>query len=101
MNDAENEEGLVPYPASAAIEDKIEVQHAIAWSEVDEVFETAPHVELIVASDQYGEPRYAALGQTDAGRYLYVVFVPIEGTRAKVITAREMDNSERRRYKRR
>ena len=71
------------------------------WSEIDEVFESDPHVELIVASDQYGESRYAALGQTEAGRYLYIVFVPVEGTRAKVITARDMDDSQRRKYKRR
>lgn len=45
--------------------------------------------------------RYYALGQTDSGRYLTVIFIPKFGGTIKVITARDMDDSERRRYGRR
>lgn len=100
MNDAKKTQALTAYPASDAIELKIESTHGIQWHEVEEVFDSNPRFELIVASDQYGEPRYAALGQTAAGRYVYIVFVPNDRTAAKVITARDMTSAERRRYKR-
>ena len=45
--------------------------------------------------------RYYALGQADSGRYLTVIFeVKFRGI-VRVITARDMDDSERRRYLRR
>ena len=45
--------------------------------------------------------RYYALGQTDSGRYLTVIIqYKFKGT-ARVITARDMDKSERQRYMRR
>jgi len=46
------------------------------------------------------EGRYLALGQTLEGRYPTVVFAPKEAGIARVITAREMDKKERRRFKR-
>ena len=45
--------------------------------------------------------RYYALGQTDSGRYLTVIFEIKFGDIVRVITARTMDDSERRRYLRR
>jgi uncharacterized DUF497 family protein len=38
---------------------------------------------------------YLALGQTDAGRYLYVFFVYKKSHNAIVISARDMDAGER------
>lgn len=43
--------------------------------------------------------RYVVLGQTKAGRYLFVAVDRVEGHKGKVVTAREMDDSEKRRYK--
>lgn len=45
-----------------------------------------------------GEDLYSALGRTDGGRYLSVFFILKENKQALVITARDMKESERRRY---
>ena len=45
-----------------------------------------------------GEDLYMALGQTDAGRYLSVFFIRKEGRLALIISARDMDTKERKRY---
>lgn len=45
------------------------------------------------------QPRYIVLGLTEAGRYLFVVLEPIGGGRGYAITGRDMDDSERRRFK--
>jgi uncharacterized DUF497 family protein len=44
--------------------------------------------------------RYIVLGQTNAGRYLFIVIVRTQTGRGHVLTAREMDDSEKRRYRR-
>ena len=41
---------------------------------------------------------YAALSQTYAGRYLIVFFVYKQNKNALILSARDMDNAERRRY---
>ncbi|MBX7233643.1 MAG: hypothetical protein K1X65_04610 [Caldilineales bacterium] len=43
---------------------------------------------------------YTALGQTDTGRFLIVFFIFKPHRRALIISARDMDASERRRYER-
>lgn len=45
--------------------------------------------------------RYYALGQTESGRYLSIIFEYFGQGKAKVITVRAMSESERRLYKRR
>ena len=49
---------------------------------------------------QRGEERWAALGATEAGRILFVVFTRRRG-RARVITARDTTPEEKRRYRKR
>jgi uncharacterized DUF497 family protein len=39
-----------------------------------------------------------ALGQTDAGRYLAVLFIHKESNDALILSARDMSEKERRRY---
>lgn len=43
--------------------------------------------------------RFLALGLTEAGRYLFVVMEPLPRNQAYVITARDMSDEERRRFK--
>lgn len=45
--------------------------------------------------------RYYVLGQTDSGRYLMVVIELKTSDAARVVTARDMVQAERRRYSRR
>ena len=79
------------------VADKIEFKHGVKISEVWEIFfgDMPPQ---IVRSER-GRGTYVAFGQTDAGRYLAVFFVPQSGV-ARVLSARDMDDSERRRYHR-
>ncbi len=49
---------------------------------------------------QAGEERWAALGATEAGRILFVVFTRRRG-RVRVITARDATLGEKRRYRKR
>ena len=55
---------------------------------------------LVIAADpkhSQEEPRFYALGQTDAARRLFVVFT-IRGQLMRVISAREMSRKERKVY---
>ena len=45
-----------------------------------------------------GEDLYNALGRTEGGRYLSVFFIRKLTNKALIITAREMNKNERRRY---
>ena len=71
--------------------------HRVSKAECEQVFFNRP---LRVAPDQkhfQQEPRWAALGQTNAGRLLSVVFT-VRGTLVRVISARDMSRNERRLY---
>jgi uncharacterized DUF497 family protein len=61
--------------------------------------------EEVIDDDPYivkaGSGKYVAYGQTDAGRYLLVVFAPKPERRLRVITARDMTAAEKGRFKRR
>jgi len=45
-----------------------------------------------------GEDVYTASGQTDTGRYLIVFFIYKADNTALILSARDMDKKERRRY---
>ena len=45
-----------------------------------------------------GEDLYNALGRTEGGRYLSIFFIRKLTNKALIITAREMNKNERRRY---
>jgi len=45
-----------------------------------------------------GEDLYNALGRTESGRYLSVFFIRKLGNKALIITARDMNTRERKRY---
>lgn len=69
-------------------------RHGYAPGEVEEVF--AGTFDLRKTRDG----RYVAAGPTLDGRMTIVVFERYPGRRIRVITAREMTNKERRRYRR-
>lgn len=52
------------------------------------------------ARNVLGERRFAVVGSTESGRILLVVFTR-RGGRIRVITVRDADDGERRRYRRR
>jgi len=73
--------------------------HEVSQAECEETFFNRP---LIVRRDRrhaQQEPRYYALGRTDARRPLFIAFT-IRGEKVRVISARDMTPSEHQRYSR-
>ena len=81
------------------IVDKLEVKHDVFQYEVEYVFQDNPHIRFISKGrKRRHENVYAAYGQTENGRYLTVFFIHKRGNLALIISARDMDNKERKRY---
>jgi len=80
-------------------EDNIEhiARHRVTPEDVEEVaFDDEPYIRKIKRSEIN-----EMLGQTAAGRYLKIVYVIKGKHRARVITARDMNDWERKYYRRR
>ncbi len=76
---------------------KNQIKHGVLKEECEEIFFNEP---LLITSDEkhsLNEERYFALGVTDFGNYLFVVFT-IRGTKIRVISARSMNRKERKIY---
>ena len=77
--------------------DKNWVLHQVTDGECEQVFFNLP---LIIAPDtkhSQQEQRIFALGRTDADRWLFIAFV-IRENRIRVISARDMNDREARKY---
>ena len=72
--------------------DRVEhiARHSVVPEEVEEVFASAP----VFKRGRGGV--YEAWGQTESGRYLLVIFRYLGHNRAWRITARDMDENEKR-----
>lgn len=76
-------------------------RHQVTPEEVEEVCfsEQAPLVRRGRGSQRRGSRRlYYILGQTESGRYLFIVLRLLEKGDGWVVTARDMDSSERKMY---
>jgi len=82
------------------IVEKLAVKHRLTQDEVEEVFFNRPHFRFVESGFRAGEDVYAALGQTDAGRYVIVFFIHKPGHLALIVSARDMDSKERKKYER-
>lgn len=78
--------------------DKMGSKHRVETFEVEEVFSNRPKVRFVEKGEREGEDVYLALGQTDAGRYLTVLFIYKKTKEALVLSARDMARKERRYY---
>ena len=83
------------------IVEKIERKHGVATWEVEEVLVAKPEIRRGGRGTRRGDDLYYALGQSEAGRYLFVVFIRKQSNKALVLTARDMSNRERTGYRRR
>ena len=77
--------------------DKNWIKHRVSRSECEQVFFNLPLVITDDPKSSQAENRYYALGQTDNGRGLFVVFT-IRTDTIRVISARDMNRRERRIY---
>jgi hypothetical protein len=80
------------------IVEKLLVKHRVSLEEAEQVFFNRPRFRFHETGHVQGEDLYTALGPTDAGRYLIVFFIFKPSNLALIISAREMDETERKRY---
>jgi uncharacterized DUF497 family protein len=80
------------------IVDKIERKHHVQQDEVRQVLNGFPKFRFVEKGHRAGENVYAAGGETESGRHLIVFFVYKRDKRALILSAREMDGSERKAY---
>ncbi|HNY71786.1 MAG TPA: BrnT family toxin [Syntrophorhabdus sp.] len=77
--------------------EKIRTKHGVAPVECEQVFFNIP---VVVGNDEKHsktENRFYVLGQTDSGRFLFLVFT-VSNDKLRVISARDMNRKERRVY---
>ncbi|HEX8195530.1 MAG TPA: BrnT family toxin [Pyrinomonadaceae bacterium] len=82
------------------IVDKLAVKHSVETYEVEEVFLGNPKFRFVEKGDREGEDVYMALGQSDNGRYLIVLFIHKQTKEALILSARDMGQKERKLYDR-
>lgn len=87
-------EDLTSFQWDAGNSDKLWRRHEVTQAEAEQVFVNRPIVVTGDLKHSEAEVRYFALGKTDGGRRLMVVFM-IRRHQARVISARPMSRSER------
>jgi len=81
------------------VEEKLWRKHHVNDLEVAEVFDGRPHIVFREKGMTVeGEDVYTALGRTSVGRYLIVFFIYKLTQDALIVTARDMNKSERKYY---
>jgi uncharacterized DUF497 family protein len=69
-------------------------KHNVTPNETEQIFFNKPLIVKIDEKHSQNETRYYALGKTDIGRKLFVVFT-VRGELIRVISARAMSKKER------
>jgi uncharacterized DUF497 family protein len=80
------------------IVEKLAWKHNVLPSEVEEVLGGECRVFRKEKGKVEGEHLYNALGRTEDGRLLSVFFIRKLGSKALIVTARDINESERKRY---
>ncbi len=78
--------------------DKIASKHGVTTDEVEQVLRNKPKFRFVEKGERKAENVYLALGQTDAGRYLAVLFIYKRTREALVLSARDMARNEKKQY---
>jgi uncharacterized DUF497 family protein len=74
-------------------------KHGVGQTETEQMFFNDPLLIVEDSRHSADEPRFHALGKTDAGRRLHVTFtIRRDRTKLRVISARDMHRKERIRY---
>ena len=80
--------------------EKIESKHGVTVEEAEEIFKVGTMYRRGPrGKKRKGEDLCKAYGQTDAGRYLFVVFIYKLDHRALILSARDMEDDERDLYR--
>lgn len=97
MVDPEVVAACVGFDWDHANADKVRRRHGVTADECEEVFANAPLVLADDATHSVRELRSYAMGHTDAGRILFLVFT-IRRNLIRVISARPASRKERKEY---
>ena len=80
------------------IVEKLATKHDVTPEEVESMFALRPRYRFVESGHVPGENLYSAMGQDEDGRYLIAFFIHKEDGRALIISARNMDDAEKKRY---
>jgi uncharacterized DUF497 family protein len=80
------------------IAEKLAWKHHVLTTEVEEVLTGHCKIFKKETGKVEGEHLYNALGRTKNGRYLSIFFIKKLNNKALIVTARDMDSNERKRY---
>ena len=83
-----------------SVVEKIDHKHGVSRDDVCQIILGDATFRFVENGHRRGENVYAALGRTEAGRYLIVFFIHKPDHRILVLTARDMTGAERKRYER-
>ena len=78
--------------------EKLAFKHQVSIEEAEEALSGNPVIRKVAKGRVKNENIYAAYEHIHNGRYLIVFFINKKGNRALPISARDMDNSERKYY---
>jgi len=82
------------------VERKIWQKHHVTTEDIEGMFDGDPVITFVERGRLQGEDLYAAWGQTPGGRYLIAFFIHKLSGEALVVSARDMDQKERKRHAR-
>ena len=80
--------------------DRLTFKHQVDSGQVEEVFDNSPKIRFVQKEDREGENVYIALGKSEAGRYLAVIFIHKKNNDALIVSACDMAKKERKQYER-
>jgi uncharacterized DUF497 family protein len=80
------------------IADKLEFKHNVTMEEVEQALNNKPKFRFVEKGERKGEDVYMALGRTDSGRYLAILFIYKRTKEALILSARDMADKERKQY---
>lgn len=83
-----------------SILEKVEIKHHVLQDEAEEIFFNRPRFRFVETGYRKGDNVYSVGGPTDSGRYLIVFFIYKSPGTALILSARDMDKKERKRYER-
>jgi uncharacterized DUF497 family protein len=78
--------------------EKLDRKHGVSVAEAEETLRSNPYLRKMGKGNVKGEDVYAAYGQTEAGRYLIVFYIRKPKGVILPISARDMDEAERKYY---
>jgi uncharacterized DUF497 family protein len=80
------------------IVDKLAWKHQVDPEEVEEALKNQPKIRFVEKGERKGEDVYMALSQTEAGRYLAILFIYKKTKEALIVSTRDMADKERKQY---